>query len=147
MACIPLFRCLKIPGEVGKQEILQQSSETSRSQIVCRTDIFGKLMLGAPDYRYSMLEKCFAVFEWIWYPFEQLGVSVPKIVIHSNGLGYLFGKNYRPFEQRRLSVPKKSVICLNGLGCPFGKNCDLFEWLGISISKNCYPFGWLGLSV
>ena len=74
------------------------------------------------------------------YPFQ-------KFCIHSNGLGYLLGKSYRPFEQLRLSVPKKNVICLNGLGCPFGKNCDLFEWLGISISKNCYPFKRLGLSV
>ena len=34
--------------ETGKQEILQQCSENSRSQIVFRTDIFRKLTLGAP---------------------------------------------------------------------------------------------------
>ena len=100
-------------------------------------------MLGAPDYWYSILEKCFAVFEWIWYPFERLGVSVPKklssirtawamclekIVLCLNSLGY-------PFP------PKINVICLNGLGCPFGKNCHLFERLGLSVSKNCYLFG------
>ena len=75
------------------------------------------------------------------------GIRSKKIFIHLNGLGYLFGKNGRPFEQLVLSVPKKNVIRLNGLGCLFGKNCHLLEWLGISISKNCYPFGWLGLSI
>ena len=35
---------------MGKQEILQQCSENSRSQIVFRTDIFRKLTLGAPAY-------------------------------------------------------------------------------------------------
>jgi len=58
-----------------------------------------------------MFEKCFAILERIWYPFEWLGVSVKNnIVIHSNSLGYLFGKNCRLFEQLGLSVPKKSVI-------------------------------------
>ena len=105
-------------------------------------------MLGAPDYWYSILEKCFAVFERIWYPFERLGVSVPKklssirtawamclekIVLCLNSLGYLF-------------PPKINVICLNGLGCPFGKNCHLFERLGLSVSKNC-SVRTLGLSV
>ena len=105
--------------------------------------------MGVPDYQYFMLGKCFAVFERIWYPFERLGVSVPKklssirtawaiclekIVVRLNSLGY-------PFEK------KINVICLNGLGCPFGKYCHLFEWLGVSVSKNCYPFDLLGLSV
>ena len=45
-AIIPFFRCSRILGEVGKQEILR--SENSRSQIVLRTDIFQKLTLGAP---------------------------------------------------------------------------------------------------
>ena len=35
--------------QAGKQEIIQQMSENSRSQIVFRTDIFRKLTLGAPD--------------------------------------------------------------------------------------------------
>ena len=45
---MPFFRCSKIQGEAGKQEILQQFSENSRCQIVFRTDIFRKLTLGAP---------------------------------------------------------------------------------------------------
>ena len=122
----------------ASKKFYNKCSENSRSQIVFRTDIFGKLTLGAPDYRYSMLEKCFAVFERIWYPFERLGVSVPKklssirtawaiclekIVVHLNGLGYLFGKNCRPFEQLGLSVSKKkiNIIHSNGLGYPFQK--------------------------
>ena len=44
-----IFRCSKILEEAGKQEMLQQCSENSRSQIVFRTDIFRKLPLGAPD--------------------------------------------------------------------------------------------------
>ena len=46
---MPLFRCSKILGEAGEQEILQKCSENCRSQIVFRTDIFRKLSLGAPD--------------------------------------------------------------------------------------------------
>ena len=42
-----IFRCSKILGEAGKQEILQQMFENSRFQIVLRTDIFRKLTLGA----------------------------------------------------------------------------------------------------
>ena len=48
------------------------------------------------------------------------GIPSKKIVIHSNSLGYQFGKNCRPFEQRGLSVPKK---------------CHPFEWLGLSVWK------------
>ena len=48
-AIIPFFRYSKILGEAGKQEILQQCSENSRSQMVFQTDIFRKLTLGAPD--------------------------------------------------------------------------------------------------
>ena len=40
----------KSSREARKQEILQQCSENSRSQIVFRTDIFRKLTLGAPEY-------------------------------------------------------------------------------------------------
>ena len=43
------FRRSKILGEVSKQEFYKKCSENSRSQIVFRTDIFGKLTLGAPD--------------------------------------------------------------------------------------------------
>ena len=54
-AIIPFFRCSKILGEAGKQEILQQNcSENSRSQIVLRTDIFQKLTLGALDRRFPL---------------------------------------------------------------------------------------------
>ena len=43
-----IFRCWKILGEAGKQEISNNKcSENSRSQIVFRTDIFRKLTLGA----------------------------------------------------------------------------------------------------
>ena len=50
MAIIPYFRCSKILGEAGKQEIYNKRSENSRSQIVSfRTDIFRKFTLGAPD--------------------------------------------------------------------------------------------------
>ena len=48
------------------------------------------------------------------------GIASKKIVIHSNSLGYQFGKNCCPFEQRGLSVPKK---------------CHPFEWLGLSVWK------------
>ena len=42
-----IFRCSKILGEAGKQEILQpKCSENFRSQIVIRTDIFRKLKMG-----------------------------------------------------------------------------------------------------
>ena len=52
-----MFRCSKILGEAGKQEILQQMFQdpkfkmfrNSRSHIVIRTDIFRKLTLGAPE--------------------------------------------------------------------------------------------------
>ena len=84
-------------------------------------------MLGAPDYWYSILEKCFAVFERIWYPFERLGVSVPK--------------KLSSIRTAWAMCLEKIVLCLNGLGCPFGKNCHLFERLGLSVSKNCYLFG------
>ena len=63
------------------------------------------------------------------------GIRSKKNFIHLNGLGYLFGKNCRPFEQLVLSVPKKMssvwtawAVCLekivissNGLGYPFQK--------------------------
>ena len=42
------FRCSKILGEAGKQEILQQMFRNSRSQIVFGTDTLRKLTLGAP---------------------------------------------------------------------------------------------------
>ena len=45
---MPSFRCSKILGEEGKQEIYNKCSENSRSQIVFRTDISRKLTLGAP---------------------------------------------------------------------------------------------------
>ena len=48
-----IFKCSKILGEAGKQEILQQMLRNSRSQIVFRTDIFQKLTLDAPD-KYSL---------------------------------------------------------------------------------------------
>ena len=41
------------------------------------------------------------------------GIRSKKIVISSNGLGYLFGKNCHPFE----------------------KNCHLFERLELSVQK------------
>ena len=76
------------------------------------------------------------------------GIRSKKIVIHLNGLGYLFGKNCRPFEQLVLSVPKRMssvwtawAVCLEKIVM------NLLERLGISVSKNCYPFGWLGLSI
>ena len=40
---------VKILGGADKHKILQQCSENSRSQIVFRTDISGKLTLGAPE--------------------------------------------------------------------------------------------------
>ena len=47
-------------------------------------------------------------FKQIWYSFEQLGSA--------------------------LSVPKKKiVICSNGLGYLFEKKCHLFEWFGLSV--------------
>ena len=120
----------------GKQEILQQMLQNSRSQIVFQTDIFGKLMLGAPEYRYSMVEKCSAFFERIWYPFEWLGVSLQKklssirmawainsekIVVRLNSLGY-------PSEKKMSSIwtawavrLEKIVISSNSLGYPFQK--------------------------
>ena len=50
MAC-DLSSHLSALGEAGKQDILQQMSRNSRSQIVFRTDIFQKLTLGAPGLR------------------------------------------------------------------------------------------------
>ena len=103
-------------------------------------------MLGAPDYWYSILEKCFAVFERIWYPFERLGVSVPKklssirtawamclekIVLCLNSLGY-------PFPQK---------ICLNGLGCPFGKKLSSVRTAWAICFKKLLSVRTLGLSV
>ena len=43
-----IFRCLKILGEAGKQEFYNKCSENSRSQIVLRTDIFPKIVVGCP---------------------------------------------------------------------------------------------------
>ena len=43
-----IFRCSKILGKAGKQEIYNKCSKNSRSRIVFRTDIFRKLTLGAP---------------------------------------------------------------------------------------------------
>ena len=104
-------------------------------------------MLGTPEYRYSMLEKCFAFFERIWYPFEWPGVSLQKKL---SSIRTAWAINLEKIVVRLNSVgypSQKNVIRLNGLGCPFRKNCHLFERLGISVSKNCYPFGRLGLSV
>ena len=79
------------------------------------------------------------------------GIRSRKIVVHSNGLGYLFGKNCRPFEQLGLSVSKKKlmssiwtawavrleniVICLNGLGYPFQKIVIPLNGLGYPFQK------------
>ena len=99
-----------------------------------------------------MLEKCFAVFEWIWYPFERLGVSLPKklssictawairlekIVVRLNSLGYPVQKKNQchPFEQLGLSVWKKIVICSNGLGYPFQKIVIRLNGLGYLFQK------------
>ena len=49
MSNYAIFRCSKILGEAGQQEILQQMfRKFYRSQIVFRKDIFRKLTLGAP---------------------------------------------------------------------------------------------------
>ena len=56
-AIIPFFRCSKILGEAGKQEIYNKCSENSRSQIVFRTDIFRKLTLGAPNHRIKSIQE------------------------------------------------------------------------------------------
>ena len=40
-----------ILGEASKQEILHKCSENSRSQIVLRTDIFPKIVVGCPEFR------------------------------------------------------------------------------------------------
>ena len=43
---------------------------------------------------------------------------------------------------------KKIVICLSGSGYPFKKNCQLFEWLELSVQKrNCFLLEQLRLSV
>ena len=95
-----------------------------------------------------MLEKCFAIFERIWYPFEWLGVSVQKSCHPFERLGLSVQKKMLSvWTAWRAIRSKKNVIRLNGLGCLFGKNCPLLERLGISVSKDCYPFGWLGLSI
>ena len=47
-AIIPFFRCSKILGDAGRQDIYNKCPEQSGSQIVFRTDIFQKLSLGAP---------------------------------------------------------------------------------------------------
>ena len=44
------FRCSKILGEAGKQEIYNKCSENSRSQIVYQRYMFQKLTLGGPDH-------------------------------------------------------------------------------------------------
>ena len=110
----------------------------------------------------------FAVFEQIWYPFERLGVFVnQKIVIHLNGLGYLFGclafLTLRLFRaasapiivctivinfyflyimgwNKVLLLSEKIVIRLNGLGYPFKRKM----W---SVRTACHPFKRLGVSV
>ena len=56
-AIIPFFRCSKILGEAGKQEIYNKCSENSRSQIVFRTDICQKLTLGALEQARGELKK------------------------------------------------------------------------------------------
>ena len=38
----------------GRQARNKKCSENSRSQIVFRTDIFGKLALGAPEYSFAI---------------------------------------------------------------------------------------------
>ena len=48
-AIIPFFRCSKMLGEAGKQaEFYNKCFENSRSQIVFRTYIFPKIVIGCP---------------------------------------------------------------------------------------------------
>ena len=68
-----------------------------------------------------MLEKCFAFFERIWYPFEWPGVSLQKKL---SSIRTAWAINLEKIVVRLNSVgypSQKNVIRLNGLGCPFGK--------------------------
>ena len=97
----------------------------------------------------SRLYAAHQLFKQIGYPFEWLKLSVKKkMVSRSNGSS--------------CPCKKKIVICLSGSGYLFKKNCQLFEWLELSmrknncflleqlrlsVEKNCQPFEQLGLFV
>ena len=77
------------------------------------------------DYQHSILEKCFAIFERIWYPFEWLGVSVQK--------------KFSSIWTAWAICSEKIVVRLNSLCYPFQKECHPFERLGPSLfGKNCH---------
>ena len=78
------------------------------------------------------------------------GIRSKKIVIHSNGLGYVFGKNCPLFEWLRLSVWKKlssvrtawaicfkKLLSVRTLGLSVWKrNCQLLEELNLSVQRS-----------
>lgn len=58
-----------------------------------------------------------------------------KIAIRLSGSGHLFEKNCQLFEWLDLSVQNKIVLCWNSSGYLFEKNCQPFEQLGLSVRK------------
>ena len=72
------------------------------------------------------------------------GIRLKKILIRSNGLGYLFWKNCHPFKRLGLSgpIPLKKIVLIRskGLGYPFEKSV-------IRSKRICRPFERLKLSV
>ena len=84
------------------------------------------------------------------------GIRSKKIVIHSNGLCYVFGKNCRPFEQLGHPFPpklmssvwtawvvrlEKIVFCSNGLGYPFQKIVMCSDARAIGLKKKLSTVG------
>ena len=56
---IPFFRCSKVLGEAGKQDIVQRMLKNSRSQIVFRTDIF----TGSPSSKYERRRASVSIYK------------------------------------------------------------------------------------
>ena len=90
----------------------------------------------------------FAIFKWIAVCMQLISCS-NRLGIRSNGSSYLLKKKMVSCSNGS-SCPckKKIVICLSGLGYLFKKNCQLFEWLELSVQKkNCFLLEQLRLSV
>ena len=77
----------------------------------------------------------FAIFKWIAVCMQLISCS-NRLGIRSNGSSYLLKKKMVS-RSNGSSCPckKKIVICLSGSGYLFNKNCQLFEWLKLSVQK------------
>lgn len=90
----------------------------------------------------------FAIFKWIAVCMQLISCS-NRLGIRLNGSSYLLKKKWSAIRTApAVHAKKKIVICLSGSGYLFKKNCQLFEWLELSVQKkNCFLLEQLRLSV